>query len=62
MPGKYSDFDFEADYEEESNGMFDSLFDSNFDDCPECDYEGPLELKKSGYTCPECRTLVLPHR
>lgn len=61
MPGNYNDTDFEFEYEEEPNGMFDSLRDS-FDFCPECDYEGPLVLKRSGYVCPECRTLVLPSR
>ncbi len=62
MPGKYStDFDFNVDFVDEPNGMFDSLLDS-FDECGECGYEGPLDLKKRGYVCPECRTLVLPNR
>ena len=61
MPGKYSDFDIELDFEEEPNGMFDSLLDS-FDSCPECDYEGSLTLRNAGYTCPDCDTLVLPNR
>lgn len=59
MP-KYNEFDFEVPYEEEPNGFFDSLRDS-FEFCTECDYEGPLTLKKRGYVCPECQTLVLPN-
>ena len=62
MPGKYTEFDFDVDtFEDERNGIFDSLLDA-FDSCPECGYEGPLDLKKKGYVCPECRNLVLPNR
>jgi hypothetical protein len=62
MPRKYSEFDFDVDtYEDEPNGMFDCLRDS-MDFCPECNYEGPLTLKKRGYVCPECKTLILAHK
>ncbi len=60
MRGKFSEFDIEIDYEDEHNSMFASLLD-DFQTCPECDYEGTLELKHRGYTCPECRTLVIPN-
>lgn len=55
-------YDYEIDGvdDEESNGMFDTLIDS-FEYCPECEYEGPLTLRKGGYVCPECRTLILPN-
>ncbi len=66
MQGKYTDFDLaemelrSMSYEEEPNGVFDSLFDA-YQCCPECDYEGPLDLKEEGYLCPDCRALVLPN-
>lgn len=61
MQGKYSEFDGIVidTYEDEPNGMFDSLRDA-FDGCDDCGYEGPLDLKSRGYICPECKTLILP--
>lgn len=42
-----------------------SFFGSNLfymeDYCPYCDYEGPLDPRRDGYRCPECRELVLPN-
>lgn len=63
MPGRYSDYDFEVDFEDEHNGVFDSLLDS-FDECPECGAQGPFELKRNGYVCTEdgCDTVVIPNR
>lgn len=58
---KYKEFGIEIDYEDEPNGIFDSLLD-NMDYCPECEYEGPLTLRQRGYVCPECKTLILPMR
>ena len=49
----------DSEYQDEPNGMFDSLFDIA-EECLECGYEGPLTLRKRGYQCPECQTLILP--
>ena len=64
MPKIYNeDYEVELEpyYEEEPNGIFDYLRDIA-DYCIECGYDGPLILKKRGYICPECQTLVLEHR
>lgn len=45
---------------EETGCFFDSLYEQE-DYCPNCDYEGPLELKRKGYRCPECRSIVIPN-
>lgn len=60
MPTKYNFDGLEFEYEDEPNSMFDSLRLEDFESCPECDYEGPLSLKRPGYICPECKSLVLP--
>jgi len=45
---------------EEVNGIFDSLLENQFEYCDNCEYEGPLALKRDGYSCPECRYIILP--
>lgn len=60
MSSRYSFDGIEFSYEDEPNGMFDSLRLEDFESCPECDYRGVLSLKKQGYICPECETLILP--
>lgn len=45
--------------EEDCCSMFDSVYEfENY--CENCGYEGPLEARSKGYTCPDCRYLVLP--
>jgi len=53
-------FSFERASDEDSNTMFASLLD-DLDDCPSCEYVGPLELRRGGYKCPTCHTLVIPN-
>jgi hypothetical protein len=63
MNNKYREEEYEglyAPYEEPSESMFDSLHSYEFEYCPKCHYDGPLDAKRKGYTCPKCRTIVLP--
>ena len=59
MHNKFKELGIDIEYEDEPNGIFDSLFDID-ESCLECGYEGPLTLRKRGYQCPECQTLILP--
>ena len=47
-------------YNEEDDGsFFDSMFE--YDQyCDNCGYEGPLDSRTKGYTCPDCKELVIP--
>lgn len=43
---------------EDSNSMFGNLYEAD-DECPKCEYYGPMRPTRKGYRCPECRALVV---
>ena len=47
--------------EQDDQSFFSSLYEQD-DECPECG-NGPLVLRRGGYTCPNrsCRLLVIPN-
>ena len=47
--------------DEDGQSYFSSLYEQT-DECPECG-NGPLVLRRRGYTCPNrsCRLLVIPN-
>ena len=47
-----------SSFEEESS-LFD-LYDQE-EGCPKGGYEGPLELKRRGWRCPDCFGLIIPN-
>ena len=46
--------------DETSDSLFDALREFVFEYCDKCDYEGPLDLQRKCYVCPNCRNLILP--
>jgi anaerobic ribonucleoside-triphosphate reductase len=41
-----------------NNSVFGSILEE-LDSCPNCGYQGPPESSRRGYTCPECKYLLL---